>query len=42
MRVLDITLNVLAVILGGLILWAIWPWLIQVLHFAQYVHNCGL
>ena len=42
MRVLNITLTILAWILAGIVIWAIWPWLLKFLVMAQQLHSLGL
>jgi hypothetical protein len=42
MKALEITLTVLAWSLAGIILWALWPWLLKLLAAAQQLHNLGL
>jgi hypothetical protein len=42
MKALEITLTVLAWILVGIVLWALWPWLLKLLVAAQHLHNLGL
>jgi len=42
MKTLEITLTVLAWILVGIAIWALWPWLVKLLVAAQTLHNLGL
>jgi len=42
MQVLNIALTMLAWILAGIVIWAIWPWLLQFLAMAQQLHALGL
>jgi len=42
MKTLEITLSVLAWILAGIAIWALWPWLLKLLVAAQTLHNLGL
>ncbi len=42
MKALEITFTVLAWILAGIVLWALWPWLLKLLAAAQHLHALGL
>ena len=42
MKALDLTLTVLAWILFGIALYALWPFLLKLLALAQHLHNLGM
>ena len=42
MKALEITVTILAWIFAGIVIFALWPWILKLLAAAQTLHNLGL